>query len=212
LLSDQADLNYKTLSFSRIRNLTATGYVSADARDLAEAALKESQAVLERDSALEQASERNIELMQASVQNATEALKLSQIEASYTTLVAPFDGVILVRQAELGELMNPGTPVATLADIEHVWLRAYVNEPDIGRVKLGQDAEITTDNYPEERYKGRVSFIAEKAEFTPKTVETHAERVSLVYRIRIDVDNPRHQLVPGIPADAHLNLLPASAR
>jgi HlyD family secretion protein len=91
--------------------------------------------------------------------------------------------------------------------MDHVWLRAYVNEPDIGRIRFGEPAVVTTDNYPGKRYRGRLSFISEQAEFTPKSVETHAERVTLVYRIRIDVDNPTHELVPGMPADAELKLL-----
>ena len=108
----------------------------------------------------------------------------------YTVLKAPFDGVITVRQAELGEIMVPGTPVVTLADLDHVWLRAYINETDIGKIRLGQTATVTTDTYPGKKYNGRVSFISSDAEFTPKSVETHAERVTLVYRIRIDIDNP----------------------
>lgn len=210
LLSDQADLAYKTLDSGRIREMATQGYESTDAKDLAEAALKESQAALERDRALEQAAARNIELARATIKNAEESSKLSQIEESYTTLLAPFDGVILVRQAELGEVVSPGMPIVTLADIDHVWLRAYVNEPDIGRIRLGQAAVVSTDNYPGKRYRGRISFIAEKAEFTPKSVETHAERVTLVYRIRVDVENPSHELVPGMPADAELQLLPAA--
>ena len=126
------------------------------------------------------------------------------------TLKAPFDGVILVRQAELGEVVVPGTPVVTLADLDHVWLRAYVNETDIGRVRLGQQATVTTDTYPGRRYGGRIAFIAEKAEFTPKSVETHAERVTLVYRIKIELDNPAHELVPGMPADATIRLAAAA--
>jgi HlyD family secretion protein len=209
LLADQADVTYKEADFSRIRDLAARGFAAADARDLAEAALQQSRAALERDRALEQAAERIVELARAGVRSATESLKLAGIEADYTTLRAPFDGVILVRHAELGEVTVPGTPVITLADIDHVWLRAYVNEPDVGRVRLGQDAVVTADNYPGRRYHGRISFIAEKAEFTPKSVETHAERVTLVFRVRIDVDNSRHELVPGIPADAQLQLAPA---
>jgi HlyD family secretion protein len=206
LLADQADVSYKETNYARIRDLAARGFAAADARDLAEAALKQSRAALERDRALEQVAERNTELARAAVHSASESLKLAEIEAEYTTLRAPFDGVILVRHAELGEVTVPGTPVITLADIDHVWLRAYVNEPDVGRVRLGQDAVVTADNYPGRHYHGRVSFIAEKAEFTPKSVETHAERVTLVYRVRIDVDNPQHELVPGIPADAQLQL------
>jgi len=100
--------------------------------------------------------------------------------------------------------------VVTLADLDHVWLRAYVNEPDIGTVRLGQSAVVTTDTYPGKNYNGRISFISSNAEFTPKSVETHAERVTLVYRVRIDIANPTHELVPGMPADAHITPLPPS--
>ena len=98
----------------------------------------------------------------------------------------------------------------TLADIDHVWLRAYINETDIGKVRYGQPATVTTDTYPGKKYSGRISFISSSAEFTPKTVETHAERVSLVYRIKIDIDNPNYELVLGMPADAQIQLLPSS--
>ena len=108
--------------------------------------------------------------------------------------------------AELGEVVSPGTSIVTLADINHVWLRAYVNEPDIGKIRLGQSVDVTTDSYPGKHYSGKLSFISEVAEFTPKSVETHAERVTLVYRIRIDLDNPTHELAPGLPADARLHL------
>ena len=102
--------------------------------------------------------------------------------------------------------MQPGTPVVTLADLDHVWLRAYVNETDLGKVAWGQPAIVTTDTWPGRHYSGRVSFISSEAEFTPKSVETHAERVALVYRIKIDVDNSQHQLKPGMPADALIDL------
>ena len=208
VLSDQADVEYKTVDFDRIEKLAQQHYMSADSRDLAAAALKQSHAALERDGALSAAADRNVELAKANIHNAAEALKLARITESYTTLTAPIDGVVLVRQAELGEVVSPGTPIFTLADIDHVWLRAYVNETDVGRIRFGEQAVVTTDNYPGKRYQGRVSFIAQQAEFTPKSVETHAERVTLVYRVRIDVENPTHELVPGMPADAELKLLP----
>ena len=97
----------------------------------------------------------------------------------------------------------------TLADLDHIWLRAYINETDIGKIRLDQTATVKTDTYPGKSYKGRVSFISSSAEFTPKSVETHAERVTLVYRIKIDIDNPTHELVPGMPADASLEAYPA---
>ena len=77
---------------------------------------------------------------------------------------------------------------------------------DLGKVRLGQEVTVTTDSHPHKQYQGRISFIASKAEFTPKSVETHAERVNLVYRIKIDIANTGHELVPGMPADASMAL------
>jgi HlyD family secretion protein len=207
--SDAADVELANLQYSRADDLMKKGAGTIEARDQTNAALKKSNAAIERDQALEQSAERQVELAKANIQNAEEALKLAKIVLTYTTLVAPFDGVITVRQAELGEIMVPGTPVVTLADLDHIWLRAYINETDIGKIRLDQSAVVKTDTYPSKSYKGRVSFISSSAEFTPKSVETHAERVTLVYRIKIDIDNPTHELVPGIPADAILEALPA---
>ena len=206
--SDQADLWEKTIDDQRDHELWQKNVVSTQTRDLAETALKQSRAVVERDQALQAAAEESITVAQANIKNAQESLKLARIILEYTTLYAPFSGVILVRNAELGEDMQPGTPVFTLADLDHVWLRAYVNETDIGRVRFGQAALITTDSYPGNKYVGRISMISENAEFTPKSVETHAERVTLVYRIRIDIENQSHEFKPGMPADATIELSP----
>jgi HlyD family secretion protein len=126
---------------------------------------------------------------------------MSRVKLSYTTLVAPVSGIVTVRQAELGEYVAAGTPVVTIADMDHVWVRAYVGESDLGRVRWGQAATVKTDTFPGKTYKGTISFISSEAEFTPKTVETHKERVALVYRVKIDLDNPNHELKPGMPAD-----------
>ena len=204
--SDQADLWEKTIDYERDEQLWQENVISTQTRDLANTALKQSQAAYLRDLALQAAAAEAITVAQANIKNAQANLKLAQIILGYTTLYAPFSGVILVRNAELGEDMQPGTPVFTLADLDHVWLRAYINETDIGRVRFGQAALITTDSYPGQKYIGRISMISENAEFTPKSVETHAERVTLVYRIRIDIENQSHELKPGMPADATIEL------
>ena len=206
VLNDEADLKEKTVDFKRIQALYEAGVVSVQTRDLAETAFAQSQAGWKRDKALVVAAARAVDAAQAAVRNAHENLKLNEIILGYTVLRAPFDGVMLTRQAEIGEVMLPGTPVATLADLDHVWVRAYINETDIGRVRFGQSVSVTTDTYPDKRYAGRISAIASEAEFTPKSVETHAERVTLVYRIKIDLYNPTHELVPGMPADAQIAL------
>jgi HlyD family secretion protein len=206
---DAADLEFREAEYKRADFLLQKGAGTVEQRDQTYALFRQSQAAHQRDQALENASQRQVELAQANIHTAEENLKLSQIVLGYTVLRAPFAGVIQVRQAELGEVMVPGTPVVTLADLDHVWLRAYINETDIGKIRYDQPATVTTDTYPGKTYKGRVSFISANAEFTPKSVETHAERVTLVYRIRIDIYNPTHELVPGMPADATLEALPA---
>ena len=209
--SDQADLWEKTIDYQREQELWQNNVAPTQIRDLAKTALEQSRAAILRDQALQAAAEESITVAQANINNAQESLKLARIILGYTTLYAPFSGVILVRNAELGEDMQPGTPVFTLADLDHVWLRAYVNETDIGRVRFGQAALITTDSYPGNKYVGRISMISENAEFTPKSVETHAERVTLVYRIRIDIENQSHELKPGMPADATIELSPSGS-
>ena len=209
--SDQADLWQKTVDYQRDQELWQNQVIPTETRDLAETALKQSRAAILRDQALQAAADESVSVAQANIKNAQESLTLAKIILGYTTLYAPFSGVILVRNAELGEVMQPGTPVFTLADLDHVWLRAYVNETDIGRVRFGQAALITTDSYPGHKYVGRISMISENAEFTPKSVETHAERVTLVYRIRIDIENQSHELKPGMPADATIELSPSGS-
>lgn len=207
--NDQADLAEKKLDYARYESLFLKNAISTQTRDLAYTAEKQSEATLKRDIALAAAAERTVALNQANVRSAAEALGMAKIVLGYTTLRAPYTGVILVRQAELGESELPGTPVVTLADIDHVWLRAYVNETDIARIRFGEPVDVTTDSYPGKIYRGHISFISSQAEFTPKSVETHAERVTLVYRIRIDIANTSHELVPGLPGDARIPLFPA---
>lgn len=207
---DEADLHQRRLDLDRARDLQGKGFLSTANLDQAETAIRQSSAILARDRSQQAAAVRSVAVAEAGVRNAEESTALARIVTDYATLRAPFDGVITVRQAEVGEVVSPGTPVVTLADLDHLWLRAYLNETDLGRVKLGQEVAVGSDSHPGKRYRGRISFIAEKAEFTPKSVETHAERVSLVYRIKVDIDNPQRELVPGMPADVYIDALSRS--
>jgi HlyD family secretion protein len=128
----------------------------------------------------------------------------SQIED--TVAISPVDGVVLVKSADQGEVLAAGTPAVTIGDIDHPWVRAYVKETDLGRVKLGGKVKVTTDSYPGKVYNGRVSFISSEAEFTPKQIQTDEERVKLVYRIKIEVENPQRELKSNMPVVAELEL------
>jgi HlyD family secretion protein len=123
-----------------------------------------------------------------------------------TSIAAPVDGVVLVKSAEAGEVVAAGSSVLKLGDMDHPWLRGYIGERDLGRVKLGQKVRLKTDSYPGKEYWGRVSFIASEAEFTPKQIQTLEERVKLVYRVKIDVDNQHRELKSNMPVDAEILL------
>lgn len=150
--------------------------------------------------------QEDIDQLRAKAGSAEKAMELARTQASYAILPAPTSGVVLSKNIEPHEYVSPGTAVVTLGNLKQVWLRAYIEEADLGRVKLGQGVRLKTDSYPGKIYQGRVSFIASEAEFTPKSVQTQKERVKLVYRIKIDVANPAMELKPGMPADAEILL------
>lgn len=206
LADAKADLELKRIDNDRYQQLYSKDAVSAQQRDSAETAYKRAQAVFSRAqqnlSAIREGNRpEQIAVNRAAVRVAAQNLELSKVKLGFTVLNAPASGVILVRQAELGEIAQAGTPVVTIADLDHLWVRVYLSETDLGKLHLGQEVSIHADTFPNKQYKGRVSFISSQAEFTPKSVETHKERVSLVYRVKVDVENPNHELKPGMPAD-----------
>ncbi|MCI0625984.1 MAG: efflux RND transporter periplasmic adaptor subunit [Acidobacteria bacterium] len=140
----------------------------------------------------------------ARVEQARQVLAVAETRLAYTTVTSPITGVVLSENVEGGEYVAAGTPVVTVGELEKPWLRAYINETDLGRVKVGQRGCVSSDTYPDKRHEGYVSFIASQAEFTPKTVQTEKERVKLVYRIKIEVANPQMELKPGMPVDADI--------
>lgn len=147
-----------------------------------------------------------IDRARADVQRAKQALALAETRLGYATLHAPLTGIVLSENVEPGEYVVAGTPVVTVGNLVDVWLRGYINETDLGRVKVGQTVCVTTDTYPDKTYEGRISFISSEAEFTPKNVQTTEERVKLVYRIKVNITNPEMELKPGMPADADIAL------
>ena len=149
---------------------------------------------------------RELATARLQVKEAASALGVIQTQIEYSNLYAPTSGVVLIKNAEPGEFVVPGGAVVTLGQIEKPWLKAFINESDLGRVKLGQKVSVTTDTYPGKEYPGKVTFISSEAEFTPKNVQTAKERVKLVYRIKVGLENPQNELKPGMPADAQIHL------
>ena len=150
--------------------------------------------------------EEDLAARRAEIERSRAQISITDSQLDDTSVSSPIDGVALVKSAEVGEVLAAGTTVVTIGDIEHPWLRAYISEQDLGRVKLGQKVKLSTDSFPGKVYWGRVAFIASQAEFTPKQIQTQEQRVKLVYRIKIDVDNPNRELKLNMPVDAEIQL------
>ena len=208
----QFDLDNKKIQYERMKSLFDGKVIPMEALDNAEAKYKIGKAALERATEIYQLvkegpRKEDIEDANAQVEQARAQLKLSETQLSYTVLHSPISGVVLVKSGEAGEVVNPGTSILTLADIKNVWLKAYIPETELSRVKWGQEVMVTTDLRPQKEYKGKISFISSQSEFTPKQIQTEKERVTLVYRIKVDIPNPTQELKPGMPADGRILLI-----
>lgn len=126
-------------------------------------------------------------------------LEKNIINLDDTKLYAPYKGIILTRIREKGTILNANEPVYSISMIDPVWVRSYIDEVNLGKIKLGQKTLIYTDSRPKDPYIGHIGFISPVAEFTPKTVETEDLRADLVYRLRIIIDNPDLYLRQGMP-------------
>jgi HlyD family secretion protein len=151
------------------------------------------------------ARKEEIEAARAARDQAAAASDILRKKISDCLVVSPGDGTVLHRLAEPGEVVAPGTTLATIADLETVKVIAYITEADLGFVSLGMPAEIRTDSHSGKSFAATVSRIADEAEFTPKTIQTREERVKTVFRIELRVKNERGIFKPGMPVDVVLN-------
>lgn len=150
-----------------------------------------------------------IAAQRALVQSAQAQLQQVSAQLANAVVVAPFGGVVTVRQRQPGEIVAPGAPVVTVANFDDRWVRIYIAENRLGAVSIGEAAAITTDTYRDRTYTGAVSFIASEAEFTPRNVQTTEERVKLVYAVKVRITGDTTlALKPGMPADVVLQAKP----
>jgi len=150
--------------------------------------------------------QQEVTTRQAEIDKARAQVAVLQSQVQDTRVESPIDGVVLSKASDLGEILSSGTTVMTIGNLDRPWVRGYIAEPDLGKVKIGSEVRVTTDSFPGKVYKGRVSFIAANAEFTPKHIQTQEERVKLVYRIKVDVENSAHELKLNMPVDAEIVL------
>ncbi len=175
----------------------------------AEARLKSAQA----GTAVAEAGRKSVDVevqaldsLRARVRELEAQLDAAKTQLTYTEIHAPLDAVVLTKNVESGEVINPATPVVTLANIDALWMNLYVPESQTGLIKLGQPVRVHVDSFPTEAFNGKITFVSSESEFTPKTIQTTEERIKLVYRVKVSLENTQQRLKPGMPADAEILL------
>lgn len=201
----EAEAKVAEITANRIKYLTKKGALPQQKEDdaiadldAARARLKAAKEVL--DLAIAGPRKEDIAEAKATLRAYEHDLALALRELADADLLAPLDGVIENRLLEPGDMASPQNPVFTIAISDPLWVRAYVSETDLGKIRLGMKAEVRTDSFPGKHYDGWVGFISPTAEFTPKTVETREVRTKLVYQVRVFVHNPEGELRLGMPA------------
>ncbi len=200
----EARLALARITLRRLKELAKTDYVPKQKRDDAEAELKAAEAALQAareklSLVLEGPRKEDISRAAAQLKALESALSLAERELADTKLYAPSDGIIQNRILEPGAMASPSASVFTLALTDPLWIRAYIPEPMLGKIKKGMKVEVTSDSFPDTRYEGWVGFISPVAEFTPKAVQTTELRTRLVYRARCFVKNSNGELRLGMP-------------
>ncbi|HEY50818.1 MAG TPA: HlyD family efflux transporter periplasmic adaptor subunit [Dehalococcoidia bacterium] len=151
-----------------------------------------------------QASLLAVEAAEIQVEQAGASLDVINVQLDKLIVASPVSGVVASRHAETGEIAQPGFPILSVTELDKVTLTAYVPERKIGLVKLGQEAQISVDSYPDERFTGTIVYISPNALFTPKNIQLKDEREKMVFAVKISLDNPEQKLKPGMPADARI--------
>lgn len=205
----QADLDGAQTAHDRLRALYAEGAATKAQLDESETRLRAARAQAQSagaqaDLVREGAHLRSVESLRASVRQAEAALGLAKLNLERATVRAPVSGVVLRRLAEPGSAVTPGAPVAQLADLDNLWVRVYVPVTEVPLLKLGGTVRVTADGIKGRSFRGEIIQISDRAEFTPKNVQTKEERSKTVYAVKIRLREGLGLLKPGLPADVDL--------
>ncbi len=150
--------------------------------------------------------QQDVRVAEAAVREAQANVRRLETQVGELKVFAPLDGTVLTKAVEAGEVVPAGKPLVLLGDLDHPWIKIYVPETHLGKVRLGAPARVLVDSFPGQPFLGTVTWISDQAEFTPKNVQTAEERVNLVYAVKITIDNAQRKLKAGMPADAELAL------
>jgi len=211
--ADAADSDFETQQreYERAKALFDRNVVSRSEFDkvnsgFADARSRRDRAHAQLDMLKEGSRAEEVEEGRARLREAEKSLALAELNLSRCQLFAPLAGRVLSKNREAGETVPAGASIVTIGNLDRPWLNLYIGERDLGKVSLGMKAEVTVDSFPTQPFPGKVTFISDKAEFTPKNIQTQDERVKLVYRVKIEVENRDQALKPGMPADGTISL------
>ncbi|HYL82034.1 MAG TPA: efflux RND transporter periplasmic adaptor subunit [Candidatus Acidoferrum sp.] len=176
-------------------------------RDRATAALEAARA----NAATLDLRQQDVRVAEAAVRESQANVRRLESQVDELKVFAPLDATVLTKAVEAGEVVAAGKPLVLLGDLDHPWIKIYVTETELGRVKLGAPARILVDSFPGLTFQGTVSWISDQAEFTPKNIQTKEERVNLVYAVKILIQGAQRKLKAGMPADAVLSVSPGAS-
>jgi HlyD family secretion protein len=184
--------------FSRIQSLHGDSSVSQQQYEDAQTAFKASRMQHEN-------AATSLQALRAREQQILIQIELADSQLRDAVVLSPVSGTVLLTYLERGELARPGGPIASVADLDRMWVTVYAKETELGVLRLGQETALTTDGDPQREYKGRITWIASKAEFTPKMVQTRDARSDLVYAVKVKVENADKSLKIGMPVDVRIS-------
>ncbi len=209
----QAQVNYDLAKKDKERmdNLFQTTSISRNQYDNATAKFELAQAQLKsaKDNLAKLKNFARPEEIQQAVANLDRqaaAVKILKKSINDSYVQSPINGVIVDKFFEKGETVTQMSSLFKVSDLRTVDLIIYVSEEELGKVKLGQEADVSVDAFPDKSYSGKVIYISPEAEFTPKNIQTKDERTKLVFAVKIRIDNPEYELKPGMPADAAVHI------
>jgi HlyD family secretion protein len=148
----------------------------------------------------------NYEAAEAELNRSSASRAVAEISYGEANIKAPISGTILSKAVEVGDLLSPYSTIVSMADLSKLDMMLYVSEAKYGRIAIGDGVDVMVDSFPKQKFSGKVVYISDKAEFTPKNIQTKEERVTQVFGIKIDIPNPENKLKPGMPADAVIYL------
>ena len=193
---DLAKSNYNNIlkKFNRISALFEQQSVTQQQYDDVETALKGAKTQLDN-------ARNSLRALAAKEEQLNAQLALLSSQLRDAKITAPIKGTILAKYISAGEIARPGSPIVSIAELENLWIKVYLTEKELGRIKLGDTVQLEVGAFSDKTYPGTIAWISPKAEFTPQNVQTKEARADLVYAVKVNVKNPDGELKIGMPGD-----------